>query len=62
MAQVPEHRRRAGAISNGGGRGPRNPERAVTKGLSGRISQGMNGRTGKSTVQKEIIKQKTVSL
>ena len=31
----------------------RNPERAVTKGLSGRLSQGMNGREDKGTVQKK---------
>lgn len=31
----------------------RNPERAVTKGLSGRLSQGMNGREDKGTVKEE---------
>ncbi len=54
-------RRRGGAHdsalrSNGAGRGPRNPGRAVTKGMKADFSKSVDGRAEKVTVLKRNIK------
>ena len=58
-AQVPELCRRAGAGSNGGGRGPRNPARAVAQGHVGRISKGTEWKSLKKVPSRFKNREKT---